>query len=84
MNRFKRLVLVNRVPEELWTKVCNIVHEAWTKTIRKKKKCKKEKWLSEEDLEIAEEIREAKSKVEREKYTQLNAKLQRIARRNKK
>ena len=63
MNRFKRLDLVDRVPEELWTEVCNIVQEAMIKTIPKKKKCKKVKWLSEEALQIAEERREAKGKV---------------------
>ena len=62
-NRFKRLDLVDRVPEELWTEVCNIVQEAMIKTIPKKKKCKKVKWLSEEALQIAEERREAKGKV---------------------
>ena len=66
MNRFKELDLVDRVPEELWTEVCNIVWEAATKTIPKKKKCKKEKCLSEEALQIAEERREAKSRGERE------------------
>ena len=81
MNRFKRL---NGVPEELWMEVCNTVQEAVTKTIPKKKKCKKAKWLSEEALPIAEERREAKGKGERERYTQLNAELQRIARRDKK
>ena len=64
--------------------VCNIVQEAVTKTIPKKKKCKKAKWLSEEALQIAEERREAKSKRERERYTQVNAECQRIARRDKK
>ena len=77
-NRFKRL---NGVPEELWMEVCNTVQEAVTKTIPKKKKCKKAKWLSEEALPIAEERREAKGKGERERYTQLNAEFQRIARR---
>ena len=65
-SRFKGLDLVDRVPEELWTEVCNIVWEAATKTIPKKKKCKKEKCLSEEALQIAEERREAKSRGERE------------------
>ena len=68
-NRFKGLDLVDRVPEELWTEVCNIVQEVVTKTIPKKKKCKKTKWLSEETLQIAEERREAKGKGEREKDT---------------
>ena len=83
-NRFKGLDLIDKVPEELWTVVCNIVQKAVTKTIPKKKKCKKAKWLSEEDLQIAEERREVKSKGERERYTQLNAEFQRIARKEKK
>jgi len=66
-NRFKGLDLVDRVPEELWTEVCNTVQEAETKTIPKKKKCKKAKWLSEEALQTAEKIREVKSKVGRER-----------------
>ncbi|KAF7244485.1 Tetratricopeptide repeat protein 39A [Varanus komodoensis] len=81
--RFKELDLIDRVPEELWTEVRNIVQEVATKTIPKKKKCKKAKWLSEEALQIAEERREAKGKGERERYTQLNAEFQRIARRHK-
>ena len=68
-NRFKGSDLVDRVPEEVWTEVCNIVQEVVTKTIPKKKKCKKTKWLSEETLQIAEERREAKGKGEREKDT---------------
>ena len=84
MNRFKKLDLVERVPEELRTEVCNIVQEAVTKTIPKKKKCKKAKWLSEEALQRAEERREKKGKGERERYTQLNTEFQRIARRDKK
>ena len=84
MNRFKGLDLIDRVPEELWTEVPNIVQEAETKTIPKKKKCKKAKWLSEEFLETAEKRREAKGKGGRERYTQLNAEFQRIARRDKK
>ena len=72
------------MPEELWTEVCNTAQEAVTKTIQKKKTCKKAKWLSEEALQIAEKIREAKGKVESERYTQLNAEFQRIARRDKK
>ena len=68
-NRFKGLHLIDRMPEELWTEVCNIVQEVVTKTIPKKKKCKKTKWLSEETLQIAEERREAKGKGEREKDT---------------
>ena len=63
-NRFKWLDLVDRVPEELWT-VCNIVQQFVTKTILKKKKCKKAKWLAEEDLQITEKIREAKCKGEK-------------------
>ena len=84
MNRFKGLDLIDKVPEELWIEVCNILQEAVTKTIPKKKKCNKAKWLSEEALQIAEERREVKSKGERERYTQLNAEFQRIARRDKK
>ena len=84
MNRFKGLDLVDRLPEELWMEVCNIVQEAVTKTIPEKKKCNKAKWLSEEALQIAEERREVKSKGERERYIQLNAEFQRIARRDKK
>ena len=67
MNRFKGLDLVDRVPEELWTKVCNTVQEAETKTIPKIKKRKKAKWLSEEALQITEKRREVKSKVGRER-----------------
>ena len=73
MNRFKRLALVDRVPEELWMKVHNIVQEMVTKTILKKKKCKKAKWLSEKALQIPEKSRAGKGKEEREKYTHLNA-----------
>ena len=83
-NRFKGLDLINRVPEELWTEVRDIVQEAGIKTIPKKKKCKKAKWLSEEALQIAVKRREAKSKGEKERYTHLNAEFQRIARREKK
>ena len=72
------------MPEELWMEVHNIVQEAVTKTIPKKKKCKKAKWLSEEGLQRAEKRREVKGKGERERYTQLNAEFQRIARRDKK
>ena len=72
-NRFKGLDLVDKVPEELWAAVHNIVQEAVIKTIPKKKKCKKAKWLSAEALQIAEERREAKGKGERERYFQLNA-----------
>ena len=72
------------MPEELWTEVHDIVQEAVIKTISKKKKCKKAKWLSEEALQIAEKRREAKGKGEKERYTHLNAEFQRIARRDKK
>ena len=65
-NRFKGLDLVGRVPEELWTEVCDIVQEAGIKTILKEKKCKKAKWLSEEALQIAEERRETKGKGKRQ------------------
>ena len=83
-NRFKGLDLIDRVPEELWIKICNIVQEAVIKTIPKKKKCKKAKWLSEETLQIAEKRREVKGKGEKERYTHLNAEFQRTARRDKK
>ena len=83
-NSFKGLDLIDRVPEELWMEVHDIVQEAGIKTIPKKKKCKKAKWLSEEALQIAEKRREAKGKGEKERYTHLNIKFQRIARRNKK
>ena len=83
-NRFKGIDLIDRVPEELWTEVRNIVQEAVTKTILKKKKCKKGKLLPEEALQIVEQRREAKSKGEKERYTQLTAEFQRIARRDKK
>ena len=78
------LDLIDRVPDELWTEVDNIVQETGIKTTPKKKKCKKAKWLSEEALQIAVKRREAKSKEEKERYTRLNAEFQRIARRNKK
>ena len=71
------------MPEELWTKVGNIAEEAVIKTTPKKKKCKKEKTLSEEALQIVEKRREAKGKREKERYTHLNADFQRIARRDK-
>ena len=70
--------------EELWTEVCNIVQKAMIKTISRKKKCKKSKWLSEEALQIAVKRREVKSKGEKERYKHLNAEFQRIARRDKK
>ena len=76
--------MVARVPEELWTEVHNIVQEAVDKTIPKEKKCQKAKWLSEEALQIPEERREVKSKGERERYSQLNAEFQKIAKREKK
>ena len=72
------------MPEELWTEVCDTVQQGEIKTIPKKKKCKKAKWLSEEALQIAEKRREVKSKGEKERYTHLNAAFQRIARRHKK
>ena len=71
--------LIDRVPEELWMEVRDIVQEAVIKTIPKRKKCKKAKWLSEEALKIAEKRREAKGKGEKERYTHLNGKFQRIA-----
>ena len=83
-NRFKGLDLIDRVPEKLWAEVHNIVQKARIKTIPKKKKCKKAKWLSEEALQIAVKRREAKGKGEKERYTHLNAEFQRIARRDKK
>ena len=72
------------MPEELWTEVHNVVQEAGIKTIPKKKKCTKAKWLSEEALQVAVKRREAKSKGKKERYTHLNAEFQRIARRDKK
>ena len=83
-NRFKGLDLIDRVPEELWTEVHNVVQEEVIKTIPKKQKCKKTKRLSEEALKIAEKRREAKAKEEKERYTHLNAEFQRKARRDKK
>ena len=80
MNRFKGPDLLDMVPEELWTEVHNIVQEVVTKTIPKRKKCKKTKRLSEEALKITEKRREAKGKGERERYTQMNAEFQRTAR----
>ena len=82
-NRFKGFDLIDKVPEELWIKVCDIVQRVVIKTIPKKKKCKKAKWLSEEALQIAVKRRETKSKGEKERYTHLNAELQRIARRER-
>ena len=83
-NRFKGLDLIDRVPDELWMEVHDIVQETGIKNIPKKKKCKKAKWLSEEALQIAVKRREAKSKGEKERYTHLNAEFQRIGRRDKK
>ena len=83
-NRFKGLDLIDRVPDELWTEVRDIVRETGIKTIPMEQKCKKAKWLSEEDLQIAVRRREAKSKAEKERYKHLNAEFQRIARRDKK
>ena len=83
-NRFKGLDLLDRVPDELWTEVCDIVQETGIKTIPKKKKCKKAKWVSEEALQIAVKRREVKSKGEKERYKNLNPDFQRIARRDKK
>ena len=82
-NRFKGLDLIDRVPKELWMEVHNIVQEAVIKTIPKKMKCKRAKWLSEA-LQIAEKRREMKGKGEKEKYIHLNAAFQRIAQRDKK
>ena len=82
IKRSKGLDLGDKVSEELWKEVHNIVQEVVTKTIPKKKKCKKAKWLSEEALQKAEKRREAKGKGERERYTQLNTEFQRIARRH--
>ena len=83
-NRFKGLDLVNRVLVELWMKVHNIVQKAMTKTIPQKNKCKRAKWLSEEALQVTKERREAKGNREREIYSELNVKFQRIAMRDKK
>ena len=83
-NRFKGLDLIDRVPNELWMEVCDIVQETGIKTIPMEKKCKKAKWLSGEALQIAVKRREVKSKGEKERYKHLNADFQRIARRDKK
>ena len=83
-NSFKGPDLIDRVPDELWTEVHDIVQETGIKTIPKKKKCKKAKWLSGEALQIAMKRREAKSKGEKERYKHLNAEFQRTARRDKK
>ena len=87
-NRFKGVDLIDRVPDELWTEVCDTVQMTGIKTKKKKrnekkKKCKKSQWLSEESLQIAVKRREVKSKGERERYIHLNAEFQRIARRDK-
>ena len=81
-NRFKGLYLIDRVPEELWTEVPDIVQEAGIKTNTKKKNYKKAKWLSEEDLQIA--VKRSERQRKKERYTNLNAEFQRIARRDKK
>ena len=83
-NRVKGLDLIDRVPEELWMEVHDIVQEAMFKITPKKKKCKKAKWLSEVALQIAEKRREAKGRGEKEKCTHMNAEFQRTARRDKK
>ena len=77
-NRFKGLDLIDRVPEELWTEVHDIVQEAVIKTIPKQKKCKKAKWMSEEALQIAKKRREVKGNREKERYTHLNAEFKRM------
>ena len=83
-NRFKGLYLIDRIPEELWTEVWDLVQEAVIKTIPRKKKSKKAKCLSEKALQIAEKRREDKGKGKKERYTHLNTEFQRIARRYKK
>ena len=83
-NRFKGLDLIDRVPDELWTEVHDIVQETGIRTIPKKKKYKKAKWLSEEALQIAVKRRDAKSKGEKERYTHLNAEFQKTERKDKK
>ena len=83
-NRFKGLDLIDRMPDELWTEVRDIVQETGIKTISKKKKCKKAKSLSEEALQIAVKRRDVKSKEDKERYNHLNAEFQRIARSDKK
>ena len=83
-NRFKGLDLIDKVPKELCMEIHDILQKAMIKTIPKKKKCKKAKWLSEEILQIAEKRREAKDKGEKERYTRFNTEFQRIARRDKK
>ena len=83
-NRFKGLDLIDRVPDEQWNEVCDIVQETGIKTIPLEKKCKKAKWLSADALQIAVKRREVKSKGEKERYKHLNAEFQRMARRDKK
>ena len=83
-NRFKGLGLIDRVPDELWMEVRDIVQETGIKTIPMEKKCKKAKWLSGKALQIAVKRREVKSKGEKERYKHLNAEFQRTARRDKK
>ena len=83
-NRFKGLDLIDRVPDELWNEIRDIIQETGIKTIPMEKKCKQAKWLSGEALQIAVKRREAKSKGEKERYRHLNAEFQRIARRDKK
>ena len=82
-NRFKGLDLIDRVPEELWTEVGSTIEEVVIKSIPKKQKCKKAKWLSEEVLQIAEKRREVKCKGEKERYIHLKAEFQRLAMRDK-
>ena len=84
INRFKGLDRIDRVPDELWNEVHDIVQETGIKTIPMEKKCEKAKWLSGEDLQIAVKRREAENKGEKERYEDLNAEFQRIARRDKK
>ena len=83
-NRFKGLDLIGRVPDELWTEVCDTLQETGIETIPMEKKCQKAKWLPEEALQIAVKSREVRSKGEKERYTHLNAEFQRIPRRGKK
>ena len=83
-NRFKGLDLINRVPDELWTEVCDTVQEPVIKSISNKNKCKKAKWLSKEALQIAEKRREVKGKGGKKRYTHVKAEFQRIAWRDKK
>ena len=83
-NRLKGLDLIDRVPDELWMEAHDIVQKTGIKTIHKKKKCTKAKWLSEEAVHIAVKRRDEKSKGEKERYTHLNTEFQRIARRDKK